>query len=82
MRMPKMDGAELLSEVRKRYPEMIRIVLSGHSEKELIMKSVSTAHQYLYKPCPPKRLISVISRSCELNDILSRKNLAQLGFPA
>ncbi|MBN2429382.1 MAG: HDOD domain-containing protein [Deltaproteobacteria bacterium] len=78
MRMPKMDGAQLLSEVRKRYPETIRIVLSGHSEKELIMKSVSTAHQYLYKPCPPKRLISVISRSCELNDILSRKNLAQL----
>jgi YesN/AraC family two-component response regulator len=31
MRMPGMDGAQLLHEVRQRYPQMVRLILSGHS---------------------------------------------------
>ena len=35
MRMPEMDGAELLTEVMRRHPRTVRIVLSGQSEREL-----------------------------------------------
>ena len=41
MRMPVMDGAQLLSEVRQRFPQVARIVLSGQSDKELIYQSIA-----------------------------------------
>jgi YesN/AraC family two-component response regulator len=50
MRMPGMDGAQLLNEVMKRYPQIVRIVLSGQSDREMVLKSVRPAHQYLSKP--------------------------------
>src|SRR5579871_5592540 len=46
MRMPGMDGAQLLDEVRKRSPHTIRMVLSGQSDQETILRSISPAHQY------------------------------------
>ena len=64
MRMPGMDGAQLLSEVKRRYPQVARIILSGHSDQEFAMKSVRIAHQYLAKPCEPEILKSVIMRAC------------------
>lgn len=75
MRMPDMDGAQLLSEVQRRHPQVVRIVLSGHSDHELTMKAVSPAHQYLSKPCAADVLISTINRACELNNLLSRETL-------
>src|ERR1700684_4676202 len=47
MRMPGMDGWELLSEVKKLYPQTVRLVLSGQAEARSIMRAVGTAHQYL-----------------------------------
>ncbi len=77
MRMPGMDGAQLLAEVQRRHPQVVRIVLSGHSDQDLTLKAVSPAHQYLSKPCEAKMLVSTIDRACDLNDLLSRDNLKQ-----
>lgn len=44
MRMPVMDGAQLLNEVRQRFPQVVRIVLSGQSDKELIYQSIAATH--------------------------------------
>lgn len=82
MRMPGMDGAQLLAEVRRRYPQVVRIVLSGHSEEETVLRSVGAAHQYLAKPCDPDLLKSVIERACGLREVLThdsvRKTLSQM----
>jgi YesN/AraC family two-component response regulator len=43
LRMPGMDGAQLLSEIRDRYPGMARIVLSGYSDAALAAKAVPVA---------------------------------------
>ena len=51
MKMPGMDGAQLLEEVSRKYPHIVRIVLSGYSEKEFTVRSNGTAHEYLAKPC-------------------------------
>jgi CheY-like chemotaxis protein len=58
MRMPGMNGAELLEEVMRRYPKTVRMVLSGHADKDLILRCVNSTHQYLSKPCDslPSRL--------------------------
>jgi len=78
MRMPRMDGAQLFTEIRDRYPQIIRIILSGYSEKEMVMKSVGAAHQYLSKPCDAEILRTTIERVCSLRDILNNDVLRKL----
>lgn len=75
IRMPGMDGAQLLSEVKKAYPNMVRFVLSGQSDKELILQSVRHAHQYLSKPCDAEILKSKICRACALREMLAQESL-------
>jgi len=75
MRMPDMDGGQLLGQVQKKYPKMVRIVLSGHADRELAMKSVMSAHQYLAKPCEKGLLVSAVNRACSLRDRMSKKAL-------
>ena len=77
MRMPGMDGAQLLAEVRERYPYMVRIVLSGQSDQETILRSIESAHQYLSKPCDAATLRSTVSRACSLRNVLHNETLQQ-----
>lgn len=51
MRMPGMDGAQLLAQVKTVSPSTARLVLSGHAEKEAILRALPVAHQFLSKPC-------------------------------
>lgn len=78
MRMPGMTGAELLVEVMKHYPETIRIVLSGHADQDLIMKSVAVAHQYLAKPCDAETFKATVMRATQLRALLADANLKHL----
>ena len=70
MRMPMMDGAQLLEEVRVRFPQTARIVLSGHSSRETIMRAVTPAHQYLSKPCDIDELKQKLTRALAIQDVL------------
>jgi HD-like signal output (HDOD) protein len=56
MRMPVMTGAQLLEEVKRRYPECSRIILSGQADPDTIMRAVDPTHQYLAKPCNTSEL--------------------------
>jgi HD-like signal output (HDOD) protein len=71
LRMPGMDGAQLLTEVMRLYPQIARIVLSGSSDQEIVLKSVRIAHQYLAKPCEAETLKSVVMRTCALRELLA-----------
>jgi len=70
MRMPGMDGAELLERVARRYPGTVRIVLSGYSDQDMVMRTVSVAHQYLSKPCDADELKRVIEQAAVLRDTI------------
>src|SRR5262249_34954838 len=56
VRMPEMSGIELLAEVVERYPQVIRMVLSGTVDQDLTLRSAALAHQYLVKPCDAQAL--------------------------
>ncbi|MDT4994129.1 MAG: hypothetical protein QOH97_4021 [Actinoplanes sp.] len=62
MRMPGMDGAELLTNVSKRHPEVARVVLSGHIETEAVFKIAVAGHRFLSKPSGAESVISVIEQ--------------------
>jgi putative nucleotidyltransferase with HDIG domain len=78
MRMPGMNGAQLLNEVRNRFPGVIRIILSGTADQEAVMKLVLPAHQYLSKPCDPDAIKLTIERELQLNDLLTNDSLKQV----
>ena len=75
MRMPMMDGAQLLEEVKQSYPDMVRMILSGQSSKEAVYRSISPAHQFLSKPCDPQELAARLSQAFAMRDLLSNQAL-------
>ncbi|MDR3673156.1 MAG: response regulator [Holophaga sp.] len=64
MRMPVINGAQLLTEVRKRYPRTVRLILSGHADNDLVAQCLGVAHQYISKPCDPEQLKTMIRNAC------------------
>lgn len=78
MRMPGMDGAQLLGKVQQHYPQIVRIVLSGHSDQDMIYQSIAATHQYLAKPCPTEVLVATVMRACALRDLLESDSLRRL----
>ncbi|MFW5838056.1 MAG: HDOD domain-containing protein [Desulfovibrionaceae bacterium] len=78
MRMPGMDGVKLLSKVQKLHPDVVRIVLSGHSDREMVLKTVRPAHQFLSKPCTPRRLREVVDSALGLRQIRMNKQIRRI----
>jgi HD-like signal output (HDOD) protein len=73
MRMPRMDGATLLRRVQDEYPQIVRIVLSGHAELETALRAVPVAHQFLTKPSEPGVIEEVIERACRLQTVINNE---------
>lgn len=78
MRMPGMNGVELLREIMRRWPETVRLILSGQAEEQMILQCVGLAHQYLAKPCDPESLRSAIHRATLAGRSLNNPRLRQL----
>ncbi len=78
MLMPGMDGAQLLGEVLLRHPHTVRLVLSGHADREAVLRLIGPAHQYLSKPCNAEELRAAIARALALRDLLANDQLKQL----
>lgn len=91
MRMPEMDGAELLQRVMEQSPETVRIVLSGQAERSAILRGAGAIHQYLGKPCDADTLKDTIRRACDLPALMPNADIrravsllnpfASLGIP-
>lgn len=78
MRMPGMNGAQFLTEVMKRFPKTVRIILSGHADHDLVLKAVGSTHQYLHKPCEPELLKATVQRAVALGDSLDNEQVKAL----
>jgi HD-like signal output (HDOD) protein len=78
MRMPGMDGGELLTQIKNRYPHMVRIVLSGYAQQEMVLRSIGPTHQYLAKPCDAQTLKATVARACALRELLRDESLEAL----
>ena len=75
MRMPGIDGVALMTEVRARYPQMVRIALSGQASKGTVLHSVGVVHQYLAKPCDAGAVKAMLTRVSGLNNLLGNEAL-------
>ncbi len=77
MRMPEIDGAELLQRVKKMCPKSVRIILSGQADLQTIMKAIGSTHQYISKPCDPEVLKATIDRASNLRKLMKNELLGE-----
>jgi Response regulator containing a CheY-like receiver domain and an HD-GYP domain len=80
MRMPGMTGVELLARTKDLYPDMVRLMLTGHADQETAMEAVNSGQifRFLTKPCPQATF--VISLALALRQhrlIVAEKELLQ-----
>lgn len=75
MRMPGMDGAELLGEVMRLYPQTLRFILSGFSDDISTSKALVRSHQLLAKPCDGKTLENRLERALAVRAQLKSESL-------
>lgn len=63
MRMPGMDGVELLSQVKDLYPETVRMMLTGNADQDTAVEAVNAGQifRFLTKPCPAPALLTSLA---------------------
>ncbi len=74
LRMPGMDGLQLLPELSRRAPEATVILMSAYGSDDLAIEAMRRgAYDYLPKPCPPSEVLLVIRKAQE-RERLRREN--------
>jgi PAS domain S-box-containing protein len=68
-RMPGMTGVELLKQVYAKFPETVRIILTGFADSEATIQAINDGHIYGYvnKPWEPEELKTIVRRASELH---------------
>jgi len=71
-RMPGTTGVELLSGVRDRWPDVVRIIISSDTHAEDIIDGINRAgiYQYITKPWHPDSLLLTVANACRLHQLL------------
>lgn len=75
--MREINGYELLKKIKSDFPQTDRILLSGETDEDKIMKTVPIAHQFIYKPVNALKLKSMLKRTIAMRNILKDKNLGR-----
>jgi two-component system, NtrC family, response regulator AtoC len=72
LRMPGMDGIELLSDLRKLNPELIGIVMTAYSSIDTAVRAMREgATDYLVKPFDVEQLLMALERAFREREVLS-----------
>ncbi len=74
-RMPEETGVAFLTRVRDRWPDVIRIIISGYTEADDIIAGLNEAgiYHYITKPWQPEKLILTLKNALEMFE-LQRQN--------
>ncbi|GMU84327.1 MAG: hypothetical protein AMXMBFR47_41970 [Planctomycetota bacterium] len=72
MTMPGMTGIELLTEIRRRSPETVRIMLTGHADLQTAIQAVNEGNifRFMTKPCPGELLSKALQTGIEQHRLI------------
>lgn len=75
-RMPEMAGIEFLSEVKKKYPDTIRIMLSGYTDLKSVTDAINEGaiYKFLTKPWEDEMLRANVREAFNYHQLLSENN--------
>jgi len=73
-RMPEMTGVEFFQEIRDRYPDVLRMLITGYTDPDDMIEAINTAAvcQYVSKPWHPEQLRLLLKRALEGRDLARR----------
>ncbi len=76
-RMPEMSGNELLTAVKERWPEVVRIVITAYSDFDPLLRAVNEGlvARYIVKPWEREELLEVLRWACEVHQVGARDAL-------
>jgi serine phosphatase RsbU (regulator of sigma subunit)/FixJ family two-component response regulator len=74
-RMPEMLGTEFLSKTVERFPDTIRIVLTGYTDVEDLVEAINAGKvfKYITKPWSPEQLKVVVQQAAETYEVVKQR---------
>ncbi len=74
-RMPLMNGTEFLSKTVERFPETIRILLTGYTDVEDLVEAINSGKvfKYITKPWNPEHLKAIVQQAADTYKVLKRR---------
>lgn len=74
-RMPEMNGTEFLSKTVERFPDTIRILLTGYTDVEDLVEAINSGQvfKYITKPWNPEELKAVVQQASETYKVLKQR---------
>lgn len=75
MRMPQMTGAEVLEQIRTKWPEVVRILLTGYSDLESTIAAINRGeiYRYISKPWDDNDIALTVRDALERKQLLAEK---------
>ncbi len=78
IRMPGIDGTQLLTRIKEKYPHIVRITLSGYANDNMALRNTRIVHQSLSKPTTPEIVKFTIENAYKLRQRLQNSELLSL----
>lgn len=80
IRMPKMNGYELLQVVKIKYPKVLRIAISGYTDNSQVYEALqkNLAKLYLFKPWDNDIFLKTVDNIFKFEDVLKNKQVLEL----
>jgi response regulator RpfG family c-di-GMP phosphodiesterase len=72
MNMPEMNGVELLTRLRQKVPDTVRVMLTGNADQGTAIEAVNEGNifRFLTKPCPPEKLAMVLDAALRQHELI------------
>src|SRR5258705_7481559 len=81
IKMPGMDGLELLAEIRTQRPDTPTLMITGHGEHDLVVEALrGGAYDFIRKPIDRDYLVAVLRRAIEMRELSRRVKQQQLAL--
>ncbi|MCQ2957549.1 MAG: HD domain-containing protein [Candidatus Gastranaerophilales bacterium] len=74
-KMPQMQGTEFLTQVTETHPHIIKLLLTGHSDLDILIDSINKCNlfQYIFKPFEPEELMIIVQNGIETLELEQNK---------
>src|SRR5207245_5612296 len=81
IKMPGMDGLELLAEIRTRRPDTPTLMITGHGEYDLAVRALrGGAYDFIRKPIDRDYFVASLRRAIEMRELRRRVKEQQLAL--
>lgn len=74
-KMPEMEGTEMFKIISEKHPEIVKILLTGYSNIDILIDAINDCHlfQYILKPFEPEQLCLIIENGIRKYELSNSK---------